>query len=171
MRHPNGCEHFPDLDSSGCSFCAAAATREAYEAGALVGECLDCGRPHQAKNTQVRDAIRAGDISSEEEVRVVSDTGGAKGQKLARYELIPHEPLLELAKLYGQGALKYDERNWERGYAFSLSFAALMRHAWQFWAGEDHDEETQRHHLACVAFHAFAMMAFQARGIGEDDRP
>ena len=52
----------------------------------------------------------------DEETRVVSDTGGEKGSKQARYDLIPAIPLDELARVYGRGAEKYLERNWERGY-------------------------------------------------------
>ena len=108
---------------------------------------------------------------NEAEVRVVSETGGEKGKKLARFDLIPVEPLWELARLYGAGASKYADRNWERGFDWSLSYAALMRHATLFWSGEDIDPETLRHHLASVVFHAFALMEFQAKGKGTDDRP
>lgn len=108
---------------------------------------------------------------SDEEVRVTDPSGGQKGQKQARYDLIPAIPLDELARLYGVGAEKYAERNWERGYRYSLSFAALQRHAWAFWNGQDIDEGTRRHHLASVVFHCFAMMEYQARGTGTDDRP
>lgn len=110
-------------------------------------------------------------MASDEEVRVTSDTGGEKGQKQARYDLIPAGPLDELARVYGRGAEKYAERNWERGYEWSLSFAAMMRHAWAFWNGESIDPETQRHHMGAVAFHAFALMEFEARSLGVDNRP
>src|SRR5690625_7397406 len=63
------------------------------------------------------------------EVRVTSDTGGQKGSKKARFDLIPVVPLWEVAEVYGKGAEKYEDRNWERGYDWSLSFAALRRHA------------------------------------------
>jgi hypothetical protein len=106
------------------------------------------------------------------EVRVVDpETGGVKGKKLARFDLLPVGPLFELARLYGTGAEKYDERNWERGFAWSLAFAAMQRHAWLFWGGESVDPETRRHHLSSVVFHAFALMEFEVRGRGVDDRP
>jgi hypothetical protein len=106
------------------------------------------------------------------EVRVTDpETGGEKGTKLARFDLIPAGPLLQLAEHYGIGARKYADRNWERGYAWSLSFAALQRHAWAFWNGEDNDPETQSHHMAAVAFHAFALMQFGDTDTGTDDRP
>ena len=107
---------------------------------------------------------------SDEEIRVTSPTGGQKGMKLARFDLLPPEALREVARLYGTGASKYSDRNWEKGYNWGLSFAALQRHAWLFWGGESIDPETQRHHLASVVFHALALMEFERRGRGFDDR-
>jgi hypothetical protein len=98
-------------------------------------------------------------------------TGGQKGDKLARFDLIPVVPLWEVARLYGAGASKYADRNWELGYPWHLSYAAMMRHAALFWNGESFDEETQRHHLASVIFHAMALIEFEAREKGTDDRP
>jgi hypothetical protein len=105
------------------------------------------------------------------ETRVTSSTGGQKGQKLARFDLIPKSPLWQVAELYGVGARKYADRNWERGYNWSLSFAALNRHLWQFWAGEDNDAETGLPHLASVVFHAFALMEYATTHPEFDDRP
>ncbi len=72
-------------------------------------------------------------LKAPEEVRIVNETtGGEKGQKLARFDLIPIGPLTRLAEHYGKGAAKYADRNWELGYDWSLSYGALMRHltAW-----------------------------------------
>jgi hypothetical protein len=107
-----------------------------------------------------------------DETRVTDpETGGEKGTKLARFDLIPAEPLWELAEHYGRGAAKYEDRNWEKGYAWSLSYAALMRHAVAFWQGQNNDPETDSHHMAAVAFHAFALIEFWNQGLGTDDRP
>lgn len=77
-----------------------------------------------------------------------------------------------MAELYGRGAEKYADRNWERGYAWHLSYSAMQRHATQFWQfRESRDAETGCHHLAAVVFHALALMAFDLRQIGTDDRP
>ncbi|WP_051264719.1 dATP/dGTP diphosphohydrolase domain-containing protein [Nakamurella lactea] len=105
------------------------------------------------------------------EVRVTSETGGQKGTKLARYDLIPSEALRTVAELYGKGAEKYDDHNWAKGYDWSLSFAALQRHAWQFWAGENNDEETGLPHMASVAFHALALITFMTEHPEYDNRP
>ena len=105
------------------------------------------------------------------ETRMTSATGGQKGAKLARYDLLPAEALREVAELYGIGAGKYEDRNWERGYDWSLSFAALNRHLWQFWAGEDLDAETGKAHMASVVFHALALLQYMEQHRAYDDRP
>jgi hypothetical protein len=93
---------------------------------------------------------------------IVTDptTGGKKGSKLERFDLIPVEPLEELARVYGFGATKYDDDNWKKGYSWKLSFAAMMRHAWAFWRGETYDQESGCHHMAHVAWHCMTLMWF-----------
>jgi hypothetical protein len=56
------------------------------------------------------------DRDVEEKMHVDPVTGGVKGQKLARFDLIPVNPLWELAEHFGRGAQKYADRNFERGY-------------------------------------------------------
>lgn len=105
-----------------------------------------------------------------DEVRTVSTTGGEKGTKSARFDLIPVGPLTTVARLYAKGAEKYADHNWRRGYEWSKSYAALMRHATQFWDGEDCDEETGLPHMASVVFHALALLEFMERHQEFDDR-
>jgi hypothetical protein len=133
----------------------------------LVGNIQSTPDPYRAAALKNEAPYRTAD-----ERRVTDpETGGEKGTKLARYDLIPAGPLLQLAEHYGIGAAKYEPNNWRRGYAWSLSFAALQRHAWAFWNGEDNDPETQSHHMAAVAFHAFALIEFGGTDTGTDDRP
>lgn len=106
------------------------------------------------------------------EVRTVSETGGEKGSKPARFDLIPAEPLWLLAQHYGVGSLKYDDDNWRCGYDWKYSYAALQRHANEWWLGREwgveefvHREtgETIRvvvNHMIAVAWHAFALYWF-----------
>lgn len=105
------------------------------------------------------------------EIRSVSTTGGEKGVKPERLSLIPVGPLLELARLYGVGAAKYDDHNWRRGYEFSKSYDALCRHLLQWWDGEDIDPEMGTSHLAAVAWHAFTLLYFLEHHPEFDDRP
>ena len=104
------------------------------------------------------------------EVRTVSSSGGEKGTKDERFDLIPVEALAKLARHYGIGARKYADHNWRKGYEWSKSYAALQRHATQFWGGEDIDEETGSPHMAAVAFHALALLVFMEEHPEYDDR-
>lgn len=88
-----------------------------------------------------------------------------------RYDLIPPMPLDELAKVYTMGAAKYGDRNWERGMQFGRVFAALMRHAWAWWRGEKCCSIDGQHHLASVAWCAFALMELEVTRGNLDDRP
>lgn len=112
------------------------------------------------------------DIDLQEE-RKTSETGGQKGQKLARFDLIPFTFLWELALVCGKGAIKYDDDNWRKGYSWRLSFGAMQRHLSLFWTGEDRDEETGLHHLAHAGWHCFVLFVYStvAKYAKFDDRP
>lgn len=104
------------------------------------------------------------------ETRVVDPlTGAEKGAKLARFSLIPPSFLWALAEHYGQGAKKYADKNWERGYKWSLSLDASQRHLNQWLLGEDNDEETGSSHLVAAAWHLIALFFFHKYGKGTDD--
>ena len=97
-----------------------------------------------------------------EEKRSVSASGGKKGVKLARMDMIPTDALWELAEHYGKGAGKYETGdggldNWRLGYEWSKSFAAAMRHLTLALGGEDADPETGSKHVIAVAWHALAL--------------
>lgn len=107
---------------------------------------------------------------SKETRSVDADTGAEKGTKIERYDLIPVEALAAVARHYGRGAQKYEDHNWRRGYDWSKSYAALQRHANQFWGGEDIDDETRSNHMAAVAFHALALIEYCDTNRDKDDR-
>ncbi|WP_099021223.1 dATP/dGTP diphosphohydrolase domain-containing protein [Mycolicibacterium palauense] len=105
------------------------------------------------------------------EVRTVSESGGEKGSKLARFDLIPPTVLWELAEHYGRGAEKYEDDNWRRGYDWKYSYAAVQRHLNAFWAGEDIDPETGSKHVVSAAWHCFALAWFMVNKPEYDSRP
>lgn len=105
------------------------------------------------------------------EVRTTSATGGQKGVKPQRYDLLPKDALDAISEVFAFGAEKYDSHNWRKGYEWSKSYAALMRHATQFWGGEDNDAETGLPHMTSVAFHAMALLEFMETHRDFDDRP
>jgi hypothetical protein len=107
-----------------------------------------------------------------EEMVTDPKTGGRKGKKLARFDLLPPDVLIAIAEHFGRGATKYEDRNWEKGYDWSLSYAAAMRHLAAFWSGEDYDQEFEdSHHLDAAMFHLMALREFFTKGLGTDDRP
>jgi hypothetical protein len=90
--------------------------------------------------------------------------------KLDRFDLLPPEALRALAELYGIGAIKYSDRNWEQGMKYGRVFRAMMSHAWKWWMGEEFDKEDGQHHLSSVAWCAFTLYTYYIRKIGTDDR-
>jgi hypothetical protein len=132
--------------------------------------------PPQEAYEADEDAITFGaDHLFQDEVRIVDpETGGEKGQKLARYDLLPVEALRQVAIHYGLGARKYEDRNWEKGYAWGLSYGAAMRHLNDFWQGTDWDDDPTlgqpTRHLAAAAFHVLALLHFSTMNVGTDDR-
>jgi hypothetical protein len=104
------------------------------------------------------------------------ETGGKKGQKLQRFSLIPRDFLWALASHYGVGAKKYEDRNWERGYKWSLSQDAAERHLNQWLEAVrtqqpqmKYDEETGTHHLIAAIWHLIALFVFDKRDLGTND--
>lgn len=104
------------------------------------------------------------------EIRTVSATGGEKGVKLARFDLLPPSALFSIAEHFGRGSKKYKDHNWRRGYEWSKSYASLQRHLHAFWGGEDVDEETGSPHLAAAAFHVLVLLEFYDTHPEYDDR-
>ena len=127
-------------------------------------------RQHDSRFLQDQVVAQVGAALVEEPV-VNSITGGMKGKKLARFDLLPGDALWALAEHFGKGSVKYSDRNWERGTDYSLNFAAAQRHMWQWWGGEDTDAETGSSHLIAAMWHMSALFHFLATHPELDDRP
>lgn len=98
------------------------------------------------------------------EIRITSPTGGEKGQKPERHELIPGHALDAVARVYAFGASKYKDNNWRYNYPWSLSLGALLRHVNATKKGEWLDSESGEPHLAHAVFHCLAMIEWAATG-------
>ena len=125
------------------------------------GNCPVCNAEYGTR--QGMDCPEIHESTGEE--RIVSNTGGAKGQKPAQLSLLPMKALMDVAKVYGYGAMKYDDvhgtrSNWRQGYDWNLSFDAAARHMTAFWDGEEDDPESGHPHLAHAIFHMLALMTF-----------
>ena len=93
------------------------------------------------------------------------------GDKLD-WTLLPWDSVEEVLKTLHYGATKYEARNWEKGNSYNKYYAAAMRHMMAWHMGQDFDEgESELHHLAQASFNLLALLAWQMRGVGEDDRP
>lgn len=105
------------------------------------------------------------------EVRITDPkTGGQKGAKNIQFHTIPPEFLAEVGRVYSMGAKKYSARNFEKGYAWSLSFDAMMRHLWAWWGGEETDPESGCNHMAHGVWHCFQLMLLAKYHRDLDDR-
>lgn len=133
------------------------------------------------------------------ETRTTSSTGGQKGSKVERYDLIPVGPLRALATHFGKGARKYADGQWRKGYPWSLTTSALMRHLEAFREGLEYDicsndvpeacsfvtndgepyeptepdtcyNHTGSHHIDAVMWHSFVLREFIETHPEHDDR-
>lgn len=102
---------------------------------------------------------------------------GQQGIKLdsgkPRYDLLSPQALSGLVDVLTCGAIKYPSRNWEKGISFGRVFAALMRHLWRWWAGEEKDPESKKSHLdhAQACLHFLSHYKSNVRYNKFDDRP
>lgn len=89
------------------------------------------------------------------------------------WHLTPWDAVRCIIRVLGFGANKYAPRNWEKGMDWSRPFAAVQRHLTAWWHKENGgiDAETGYSHLwhagCCILF----LIAYELRGVGQDDRP
>ena len=82
------------------------------------------------------------------------DTNKGKG----RFDLMPAYALKRLAQHYENGAVKYGDRNWEKGQPLGRYMDSAIRHAYAYLNGSK-DED----HLAAVAWNALAIIETEHR--------
>ena len=93
---------------------------------------------------------------------MVRDARVGKG----RFDLISPFALERIAMIYEKGAIKYEDRNWEKGSPFSRTVDSAYRHLIQYMMGmEDED------HLAQAAWNLIAIMHLEQTKPELDDMP
>lgn len=75
-----------------------------------------------------------------------------------RYDLIAPRGLRRLAQLYERGAVKYGDRNWERGQPVSRYLDSAIRHLFAYLQGERAED-----HLAAAAWNALGAAETEER--------
>jgi hypothetical protein len=126
------------------------------------------GRPNKGAMSPegIADTSGIGDINSSEK-----GTGARYNSGKPDLSLIPLCTLEDEARVWEYGARKYSRNNWQKGMAWSVVQACLLRHlsAWQ--RGEDNDAETGLPHLA-HAMCNLRMLTLYAKTYKQgDDRP
>lgn len=143
---------------------------------------LECSVNKEAVPSAEMDQTAVGSIlititkpESSEESYVGPVTKDSDALGTIRTVLQQHKPTCSVQRLKFQpssvpGEIKLSgDRNWERGYNWSLSVDALERHLTQWKQGEIYDPETGTHHLICVAWHACALFCYSIFGKGTND--
>ena len=87
-----------------------------------------------------------------------------------RWHLMPFDALIQIQQVLDDGADKYGERNWEKGFNYQRLFSATMRHLLAWIRGVDNDLESGHPHLAHATANLLFLLAFQIRKTGVDDR-
>lgn len=90
----------------------------------------------------------------EAESGAVRDRARGKG----RYDLITPLGLKRLAIHYENGAIKYADRNWEKGFPLSWFFDSMSRHCDDYMECRVLGEEPKEDHLAAVAWNALGFI-------------
>lgn len=99
--------------------------------------------------------------------RTQTETGGMRepGGLRGRFDLLPPEALKRYAVHMARGAMKYADRNWEKGIETARCLESALRHLNDFMAGD-----TAEDHLAAAFWNIGALMTMQDR-IGAGDLP
>lgn len=73
-----------------------------------------------------------------------------------RFDLIPIPALCRIADRFTLGATLYGEDNYQKGIPFRRMYASLLRHIYQWAAGEKSED-----HLAAVCTNAIILMYYE----------
>lgn len=86
-------------------------------------------------------------------------TGAARSKQegRGRFDLVPYEAMLSLAKRYEMGSIHFGDRNWEQGQPLSRLLSSMRRHAHQI--GYDYSED----HVGAVLWNAAAFVTMVER--------
>ena len=110
-------------------------------------------------------------ISNKQHVPVVFESGAIRSNcGKTRWDLLPYDSLEIVAQVMTQGADKYGDRNWEKGFPWMSVFSSLMRHLFKWVRGEDLDDESGLPHLSHAACNVLFLLTFHLRKSGTDDR-
>lgn len=122
---------------------------------------INLSKPKKCTDNEINDG---GERISYGEGKAIREPSNGKG----RYDLISPFALERIARWYELGAIKYSDRNWEKGMPYSRYVDSAMRHLIKFMMGMD-DED----HLVASCWNLMAIMHHQGLFQGDelDDLP
>ncbi len=100
----------------------------------------------------------------------IDGTGKRFNKGKARLDLIPSDPMLEVAKVFTFGSEKYGDYNWLKGMKWSNVIASLERHLNAFKSGEDYDHETGLYHISHLVTNGLFLLQYYKTYPEGDDR-
>ena len=104
------------------------------------------------------------------EQKPVQDQGSHFDEGKPRVDLIPPVAMLGMGKVFGFGAGKYGDRNWEKGVKNSKLLGSTLRHLIYHMAGETNDPESSLLHLEHAATDIAMLLDNMAHRPEMDDR-
>ena len=90
---------------------------------------------------------------------VASERGIKDVEGKLRFDLIPPEAMVEIAKVFTEGSARYGDRNWEKGIPVDECVAAIERHLMRFKLGQDFNPKTECHEAAHMAFWCMVLIS------------
>jgi hypothetical protein len=98
-------------------------------------------------------------------------SGGTKHDNgKAPMDLLPHESLIEVAKVLGFGEKKYSAGNWAKGISYRRLISAAQRHIGEFNSGVDKDAESGLSHIAHASCCLLFLLYMEQKKPELDDR-
>lgn len=111
------------------------------------------------------------EVAGEKITQLLQDGGAVRLNEGKRpMHLVPVSTINAIADVLNYGMKNYEERNWERGFNFSIPYACAMRHLTKWWAGEDLDDESGLSHLYHVQCNIAMLIEFLETYPEGDDR-
>jgi hypothetical protein len=91
-------------------------------------------------------------------VKQVEQGGTKHDEGKPRLSLVSRELIEELARVRAFGTQKYSKNNWRKGFKYSRSIDAALRHIAAFNSGEDLDSESGLSTFSATLFTTLRMM-------------
>jgi hypothetical protein len=159
--------------------------RELWRDGQMVGDSYtDPTRPKESRQMVYEicngfgptDSGRCWILLDEETEHVVTQTDGTPlgavkhDEGKANMSLLPTSFLKGVTEVLDFGAKKYASHNWRKGFAWSRTYSAALRHLAAWNDGEHTDPESGLSHLKHAACNLAFLIEFEEKKLGKDDR-